>query len=235
MKSTVYLFFLFIGSFSFSYAQRLTDWQTENVKGKVKQITSITIPAEGEKQKKQVVYFDERGLFTLKVIYAGPISLDGSSEFNEEKIGELQYFEYQGQQRHGMSVLADGVKASEFVQQWKDETHCTLTYTYRDAPEKSGTMEWLFTNQARLKEIHFILTHTHTGETLFETTSIHQYDAKGYEIQLDQSTLQPYGDSHVIKMVNVAFDVQGNVLQREEYETNGQLYGKTFFDYVYYE
>lgn len=218
---------------SATYAQHLTDWQTENLKGKVKTLISIDYSSEGKEAKKQIVHFDERGFCTLKEIYAGV--QEGEEAMVYTKIGELQFFEYQQNKRHSMSLNADGTKATEIVQQWPKITTCELTYTYFNKPKNKGTMQLLFTPQAQVKEIHLIIKNKEDGTIEFETKSFHQYDAKGYEIQFKQQTLQPYEDTQVLTFRNTVFDAQGNVVEKAVYDENQQLYSKMFFTYEYYE
>lgn len=234
MKYFILISFLFL-YYSSSQAQILTDWQTENVKGKVKQIISRDISIDGEDEKKQLVHFDQRGFFTHKEIYKGTQDKVDSTAISYTKIGELQFFEYKKRQRHGMSLNAEGKKATEFVQHWINSTTCQLTYTYFTTPEKKGRMNLTFSNQAKLEEMHLVITDIENEQTQFETNSIHQYDSKGYEIQFQQKTMNPYGDTRVLKVNNKAFDAKGNIIEKEVYDENNKLFAKTLFEYEYYE
>ena len=235
MKSLVWSclsLFMCIGA---SYAQPLTDWQIENLKGKVKQMTSIIQVIEGDTYKKEVFYFDERGFFTRKEIFVGKEEAGEQKVSTYTKIGELQNFEYQQQKRHGMSLNPDGSKASEFVQQWQDEQHCQLHYTYDKTPEKKGVMQYVFTDQAKLKEIYFILRDVEVNEVLFESKSTYQYDSKGQINKMEQHIEQPYGDTLLHRFINTNFDAQENVVQQVEYDENSTLFARILFSYVYYE
>lgn len=234
MKYYLLLLFVLLG-YNQSQAQVLTDWQTENLRGKVKTLISIDYSSEGKEAKKQIVHFDERGFFTLKEIYVGVQEGDEETPMVYTKIGELQFFEYQNNKRHSISLNADGTKATEIMQQWPKPTTCEFTYTYFNKPKNKGTMQLLFTPQAQVKEIHLIITNKEDGTIEFETKSFHQYDAKGYEIQFKQQTLQPYGDTQVLTFKNKTFDSQGNILEKEVHDEYNQGYSTTVFDYVYYE
>ncbi|MGG5506140.1 MULTISPECIES: hypothetical protein [unclassified Myroides] len=235
MKSAAFLFVLFIAFIQTSDAQPLTDWQTENVRGKVKKIVRIDQPSEGNEVKKQAIYFDERGFFTLKEIYSGVREGTEMTSTVYTKIGELQFFEYQQNTRHSLSLNADGTKATEIVQQWPETTTCEFTYTYFNKPKNKGTMQLLFTPQAQVKEIHLTIRNKEQETVEFETKSHHQYDAQGYEIQFTQETLQPYGDTQVLIFTNRAFDLHGNIVEKEVYDQTHQVYSKIYFDYEYYE
>ncbi|WP_410880295.1 hypothetical protein [Myroides sp. DW712] len=235
MKLLVFsCFFLFLYS-SASYAQHLTDWQIENLKGKVKQMTSIIQVIEGDTYKKEVFYFDERGFLTRKEIFVG-IKERGEEEVSRyNKIGELQNFEYQEQKRQGMSLQANGSKAADFVQQWQDEQHCQLHYTYHDAPEKKGVMQYVFSNKAKLEEMYFILRDMEVNEVLFESKSIFQYDSIGQVNKMEQHIEQPYGDTLLHRFITTNVDAQENVVQRLEYDENSTLFARILYSYVYYE
>ncbi len=234
MKHYLFLLFVWFG-YNQSQAQVLTDWQMENVKGKVKTLTSIDYPSEGKEAKKQIVHFDKRGFFTLKEIYIGVQEEKESVPMVYTKIGELQFFEYQNNIRHSLSLNANGTKATEIVQQWSKNNTCEFTYTYFNKPKNKGTMLLLFTPQAQVKEIHLTITNKEDGIIVFETKSLHQYDTKGYEIQFKQQTLQPYGDTQVLTFKNKVFDSQGNIIEKEVYDEYNQTYSTTFFEYEYYE
>lgn len=234
MKHYLFLLFVWFG-YNQSQAQVLTDWQMENVKGKVKTLTSIDYPSEGKEAKKQIVHFDERGFFTLKEIYIGVQEEKESVPMVYTKIGELQFFEYQNNIRHSLSLNANGTKATEIVQQWSKNNTCEFTYTYFNKPKNKGTMLLLFTPQAQVKEIHLTINNKEDGNIVFETKSLHQYDTKGYEIQFKQQTLQPYGDTQVLTFKNKVFDSQGNIIEKEVYDEYNQTYSTTFFEYEYYE
>ncbi|WP_413512052.1 hypothetical protein [Myroides odoratus] len=235
MKHLILIPFLFLIYSNNSQAQILTDWQTENSKGKVKQITSIDLPNDEGEVKKQVVHFDARGFFTFKESYSGTRNPEDSTAVLYTKIGELQFFEYQNKQRHGMSVNAEGKKATEFVQQWKGANACQFTYTYFATPEREGIMNLTFSNQAKLEEMHLMIIDKEDRHIQFETKSIHQYDSKGYEIQFQQTTIDPIGDTRVLRIRNTAFDAQGNITEKEVYDENNKLFAKTRFEYEYYE
>ncbi|MGS4345032.1 hypothetical protein ACKUSY_05350 [Myroides odoratus] len=235
MKSLVWsCFFLFMYS-SASYAQRLTDWQMENLKGKVKTLTSIDQPQDGNEARKEVVSFDERGFFTYKRVYLGTQNVEESEQMAYTPLGELQYFEYQKDQRHVMSLNPDGTKATEILQQWTQAHTCEFTYTYFNKPENKGGMRLSFSNQNQVTAIHLVISNKESDEVQFETKSIHQYDAQGYEIQLEQKTLQPYGDTRVLTYRNTVFDAQGNIVEKAVYDENQHLLSKIFFTYEYYE
>lgn len=234
MKHLLLIPFLFLLYSPTGHAQILTDWQTENVKGKVKKITSRDLPNEEGEEKKQVISFDESGFFTFKEIYSGTRNPEDSTAVLYTKIGELQFFDYQNKQRHGMSVNAEGKKATEFIQQWKDPKVCQFTYTYFTTPEKEGIVNLSFSTQAKLEEMHVVITHKEDRQIQFETKSTHSYDAKGYEIQFQQKTIEPFGDTRILKIRNTTFDAQGNVKEKEVYDENNQLFAKTVFEYEYY-
>lgn len=235
MKHLVLIPFLFFLYSNSGQAQILTDWQTENVKGKVKKSTSIELPTEEEEGKKEVVYFDERGFFTYKEIYSGTRNPEDTTAVLYTKIGELQFFEYQNKQRQGMSIDAEGKKTTEFLQQWKEAKVYQLTYTYFSTPEKEGIMNLSFSDQAKLEEMHLMIIDKEDRHIQFEIKSIHQYDSKGYEIQFQQTTLDPIGDTRVLRIRNIAFDTQGNITVKEVYDENNKLFAKTRFEYEYYE
>lgn len=235
MKQTVCMFLIFFGYFQVASAQHLTDWQMENLRGRVKTLTSIDQPQDGNEVKKQVVFFDERGFLTYKIVYLGAQVMEESTSTDYTKLGELQYFEYQEDQRHAMSLNADGTKATDIVQQWTEVNTCEFTYTYFNKPENKGVMSLSFTNQNRVSSIHLLISNKHSGEVQLETKSLHQYDAQGYEIQLEQKTLQPYGDTQVLIFQNTVFDSQGNIVEKAIYDENQQLLSNMFFTYEYYE
>lgn len=235
MKSLVFSclsLFMFIST---SYAQHLTDWQMENLKGKVKMLTSIDQPQDGNEARKEVVSFDERGFCTYKRVYLGTGAVEESEQMAYTDLGELQYFEYQKDQRHVMSLNPDGTKATEILQQWPQAHTCEFTYTYFNKPENKGKMRLSFSNQNRVTAIHLVISNKESDEVQFETKSLHQYDAQGYEIQLEQKTLQPYGDTRVLTYRNTVFDAQGNIVEKAVYDENQQLLSKIFFTYEYYE
>lgn len=235
MKQTVCIVLLFFGYFQLASAQHLTDWQMENLRGKVKTLTSIDQSQDGNEAKKEVIFFDERGFFTYKIVYRGTRIEGDAMPVDYTKLGELQYFEYQNDQRHAMSLNADGTKATDIVQEWTKANTCEFTYTYFNKPENKGTMRLSFSNQNRVSSIHLLISNKESGEVQFETKSLHQYDAKGYEIKLEQKTLQPYGDTQVLTFQNTTFDAQGNIVEKMVYDENNQVLSRTFFTYEYYE
>lgn len=234
MKYYLLLLFVLLG-YNQSQAQVLTDWQIENLRGKVKSLISIDYSNEGKEAKKQVVHFDERGFFTLKKIYMGVQEGEEEITMGYTKIGELQFFEYQNNKRHSISLNPDGTKATEIVQQWPKATTCEFTYTYFNKPENKGSMRLSFSNQNRVIAIHLRILSKESDEVQLETKSFHQYDAQGYEIQLEQKTLQPYGDTQVLTFRNTVFDPQGNIVEKVVYDENNQVFSKTTFTYEYYE
>ncbi|MGG5576007.1 hypothetical protein ACPDHL_01535 [Myroides sp. C15-4] len=235
MKQTIAIVFIFLGYSQIASAQRLTDWQMENLRGRVKVLTSIDQPQDGNEAKKEVLSFDERGFLTYKWVYLGTQEEGEARPTNYTKLGELQYFEYQDNQRHVMSLNADGTKATDIVQQWPKANTCEFTYTYFNKPENKGSMRLSFSNQNRVSAIHLLISNTDTDEVQLETKSLHQYDAQGYEIKLEQKTLLPYGDTLILTFRNTIFDAQGNIVEKSVYDENQQLLSKTFFTYEYYE
>lgn len=235
MKSLLGICLFFIMFISTCFAQPLTDWQVENLKGKVKTLTSIDQPQDGNEAKKEVIYFDESGFFTYKIVYRGTRAEGDAMPVDYTKLGELQYFEYQNDQRHAMSLNADGTKATDIVQEWTKANRCEFTYTYFNKPDNKGSMRLSFSNQNKVCSIHLLISNKENGEVQLETKSLHQYDAQGYEVQLEQKTLQPYGDTRVLTFRNTVFDSQGNIAEKRVYDENNQLWSKTTFTYEYYE
>lgn len=201
-----------------------TDWQLDNLRGKVKTQMNMVNNADMLVPVKDIIVYDSLG---GRISAENLFPLSDVDTVNFSRVGKESYTKYKNNLRSYDRYVVDGKTLYSTDQQWFSPNHYMAVKSQLTIIDYT---EGISDSLGRIQSID--ISHQSTnGKKIRDVVKMMFYDESGYIIGYRFGV---DGDLKDYEVKNKKFDAMGNVIHQTIYDENGDVYQDIRSVYEYY-